>query len=364
MLTKGLVTPDASFLAICSRSFSMRIYSLSPDYSTSPPTVTPVLQRSVKAHTAPVIIADTDPTGTLLATGGADGLVKVWDIKGGFVTHNLRGHGGVISAMKFYRPDSTARKGGKGKKNSGGSGWRLATGADDAAVRVWDLEESKCLAVLDSHVSVVRGLDWSRDGRTLVSGSRDQVVCIWDTKRWKLKGTIPVLEELEVVGFLAPGVLNAKVEGQVLYMGGRRNRVRLWDLAGGKEVTQIEDDEHDYGERGAEGIVDIMFARLYLITLGLPTDHTLDTTRPFTPLFPSTMTKRFSRTLYPSNLPLQPPYRYSAASLVTTMKSSTSSILLRHHHSLRLPQTLKMCASCPLTIPSVTSVSCVVMAIL
>lgn len=245
----------------------MRIYSLSPTHKESAAHVKPALLRSVKAHTAPVIVAETDPTGTLLATGGADGLVKVWDIKGGFVTHNLRGHGGVISAMKFYRPENVVRHERGGRKSSKVTadseviGWRLATGADDAIVRVWDLETSKCIAALESHVSVVRGLDWSRDGRTLVSGSRDQVICVWDAKGLKLKGTIPVLEELETVGILPTGTVNLEgVEGQVLYMGGRKNRIRLWDLSGGKEITRAEDED---GEGGTEGIVDILFAIPY-----------------------------------------------------------------------------------------------------
>ncbi|KAL7266508.1 U3 small nucleolar RNA-associated protein 13 [Rhizina undulata] len=56
----------------------------------------------LKTHTSPIIVTEMDPTATLLATGGADGLVKLWDIKGEFVTHNFRGHSGVISALKFY----------------------------------------------------------------------------------------------------------------------------------------------------------------------------------------------------------------------------------------------------------------------
>lgn len=259
----------------------MRIFSLSVESDIDRLTVTPTLLRSMKAHTAPVIVADTDPTGTLLATGGADGLVKVWDIKGGFVTHNLRGHGGVISALKFYAPEGASaaslpsevaitKKSGSKKKaqkrdEKGGLGWSLATGADDTKIRVWDLVKSTCIAVLDSHVSVVRGLDWSVDGRTLVSGSRDKVVCLWDTKSWKLKGTIPVLEELEMVGFLAPGALRMQGEEegsvgeQIIYMGGRRNRIRLWDLVAGKEITQsADDDESEEEEREADGIVDIM----------------------------------------------------------------------------------------------------------
>lgn len=41
-------------------------------------------------------------------------------------------------------------------------------------------KHSRCVAVLKSHVSVIRGLDTSNDGRFLISGSRDKVVNIWD----------------------------------------------------------------------------------------------------------------------------------------------------------------------------------------
>jgi U3 small nucleolar RNA-associated protein 13 len=58
-----------------------------------------------------------------------------------------------------------------------------------------------CLAVLENHYSVVRGLDFSKDGETLVSGSRDQVINFWDMKSFKLKTTLPVYE---VFGNLLP----------------------------------------------------------------------------------------------------------------------------------------------------------------
>ena len=48
--------------------------------------------------------------------------------------------------------------------------------------------------MLENHVSVIRGLDFSSDGETLVSGSRDQVVNYWDMKSFKLKTTLPVYE--------------------------------------------------------------------------------------------------------------------------------------------------------------------------
>jgi WD40 repeat protein len=48
--------------------------------------------------------------------------------------------------------------------------------------------------VLENHFSIIRGLDFSFDGETLVSGSRDQVVNFWDLKSFKLKTTLPVYE--------------------------------------------------------------------------------------------------------------------------------------------------------------------------
>jgi len=45
-----------------------------------------------------------DPSGGLLATGGADRKVLVWDVDGGFCTHYFKGHGGVVSCIMFH-PD-------------------------------------------------------------------------------------------------------------------------------------------------------------------------------------------------------------------------------------------------------------------
>ena len=47
-------------------------------------------------HTAPVRSMAFDSTSTLLATGGADSTVKVWDVVRQYCTNNLRQHRGVV----------------------------------------------------------------------------------------------------------------------------------------------------------------------------------------------------------------------------------------------------------------------------
>lgn len=215
VITALTLTPNGRHLITCSRSLLMKIYEL-PEGK---------LVRQMKAHEAPVISIATDSTSTLVATGGAEGMVKVWDIRGGYVTHNFKGHGGVVSALKFY---------GQG----GGKVWRLASGADDCKIRIWDLVARKCLAVLDGHSSVIRGLDFSDNGNTLLSGSRDQLLNEWDLRKFKVKQSIPMFESLEAVGYLKAGSFDS--EDTVVYMAGEKNRLRILNMTSKAEVAGEE----------------------------------------------------------------------------------------------------------------------------
>lgn len=226
----------------------MHIYALTSS-DTEDETVQLELVRTLRLHTSPVVTLATDRTGTLVGTGGADGVVKVWDIRAGFTTHTFHGHGGVVSALHFFEievPENEdavenikKRKRRKSRleeaeaehtKGDGHMQYRLASGAEDGKIRVWDLHKAKSAAVLDSHVSVVRSLHYSPKENILVSGSRDKTLILWDSHRWKAQRTIAALEGIESAGFIA--------DGQILYSGGEHGRIRLWSAATGRELTR------------------------------------------------------------------------------------------------------------------------------
>ena len=57
----------------------------------------------------------------------------------------------------------------------------LATGAEDHVIRVWDITKRKVKWMLMGHEQDIYSLDWSKDGRCIVSGSGDRSVkvCIY-----------------------------------------------------------------------------------------------------------------------------------------------------------------------------------------
>ncbi|KAJ1024684.1 hypothetical protein NDA13_004611 [Ustilago tritici] len=253
-VTALTVTPSGSHLVIASRSLALRVFAL-PECR---------LVRSIpKSHLSQVNLMTVDPTGTLLATGGSDGVAKVWDIERGYCTHAFKGHAGVVSALAWnLAPASTcsittgAGVGEKGKKTkpknkSNGTNperkMELLTGSVDGKVRIWDLnnpaELDKPIATLARHDSVVRGISVSTDGMTLVSGSRDCTVVVWrlDPGKqgggtgWKQVETLSADEGIESVGFLPP---TSNSSQSVFWTGGSDGQIRLWDVTSSSIIAR------------------------------------------------------------------------------------------------------------------------------
>ncbi|KAF4980965.1 hypothetical protein FZEAL_3140 [Fusarium zealandicum] len=273
------LTPSGSHLIICSRSLSMRIYALKRSEDGS---IETALTRTVKAHGTPVVVLAVDRTSTLLATGGTDGAVKVWDITGGYVTHTFRGSSVLVSALHFFEvaarsgEAAQSRKGKKSKRQEESDdeedsantiNFRLAGGGQDGKVRVWDLHKRNCVANLEAHVSDVQGLDYSPEQHALVTAGRDKTLTWWDAKSWKIRKIVPCLELVEAAGFIG--------DGQLTYSAGANGCLRIWDTDTGKELTQPQAAKSE-----EEGITSGIYRPGFPFILLVQVDHTLALYRP------------------------------------------------------------------------------------
>jgi len=135
-----------------------------------------------------------DETGTLVAGGCSDAVVRVWDVGRGFATHSLSGHSALITSLAFGpTPRSDPNK------------LTLFSGAEDGEVRVWALASKSCTAVLRGHDSAVMAMTLHMGTNTLVTGGRDRVVTVWDLKTMKSAHSLPVYDTIEGLAVIEPG---------------------------------------------------------------------------------------------------------------------------------------------------------------
>jgi WD40 repeat protein len=108
----------------------------------------------------------------------------------------------------------------------------LASGHEDAAVRLWQVSDGSLVGTLYGHTASVLSLAFSPDGQFLATGSNDQTVRIWRTSDWGL------VRSLEPSCFVI-GVAFSP-DGQTLLAGCSWSAVQLFQVSDGSLVPGWE----------------------------------------------------------------------------------------------------------------------------
>jgi WD40 repeat protein len=173
------------------------------------------VMRSLTGPDQSVVQVAFSPDGELLATGGRSigPIVRVWKVATGELLFAARHQAGFTPAWCVaFSPD----------------GKTLAAGFESGEVRLWDVATSRERARLSGHGTRIRWIGFHPDGRSLaVAGNwPDGTVHIWDletrTRRFRLPG-----HKSEVLTGAWRG------DGRLLITAGAVDgTVRLWDLGG------------------------------------------------------------------------------------------------------------------------------------
>ena len=156
-----------------------------------------------------------DSTGKVLASGGLDNAVRIWDAT--TETGNMR----VLGTHKSWVNSLCMSKNGK---------W-LVSGGNDELVIFWEID-SAVKVELKGHESAVACVSMSDDAKIVASGGWDGDVRVWNIRT---RSTIRVLSGH------SNWVMAVRVsaDGKKIASGSKDNTVRLWDIENGNSQQFI-----------------------------------------------------------------------------------------------------------------------------
>jgi len=163
----------------------------------------------INAHENNIYTIAYSSDGRRLATGSEDGTARVWDVATGRRLATLRGGGRNILRVAFVpnpRPTGSDPKRESGSKQDSFGGDLLATTGADGLVRIWDLRTELELQRFAGHTKQIHDLAFSPDGRLLATASDDQTVRLWDTLTGRLIRTMTgYSREVSAIAFSPDG---------------------------------------------------------------------------------------------------------------------------------------------------------------
>jgi WD40 repeat protein len=197
----------------------------------------------------PIECVAISPDNKLIAAGGEDRTLRVWEPSSSFRNEprtQLPGHTGPIRALAFAAD------------NQG-----VATASRDATVRLWAIGRIRSWERLVlPHPNEVHCVAWSTDGRTVATACQDEKIRVWDPNAIKPRPMAEFGEKLGVVRllvFTADSLVSVSNGLRIINWDPHSGRLlREWEATGGEVLSAALTPDGRYLAAGrADGTVGV-----------------------------------------------------------------------------------------------------------
>ena len=168
-------------------------------------------------HSKSVTSVAFSPDGKLLASTSLDGYVRLWHVSSEGRRISLQ-HGGWVESVAFS-PD------GKMLVSGGGD--------QEGSLALWDVRQRRDIATFSGHAGPVESVVFSPDGQMLASAARDNTIKLWNVTDQSLHKTLSGHSNVVHSVVFSP-------DGQTLASSSRDNTIKLWKVSSGDNLATFE----------------------------------------------------------------------------------------------------------------------------
>ncbi|NEU75252.1 hypothetical protein PI95_022495 [Hassallia byssoidea VB512170] len=180
-------------------------------------------RNSLEGHKDTVTKVSYSPDGKMIASGSADGVVKVWQQDGIEIATINNAHEKKITNL-IFSPDNK----------------KIISGSEDKTLKLWDIKSIKNNQINTKPISIFAraqtelvSASFSPNGQTILSGAKDGRIILWNLDGKVIK---------DLPGHQASVTsVNFSPDGQRIVSASLDNTAKLWNREG-KEIKSLIDD--------------------------------------------------------------------------------------------------------------------------